>query len=177
MELYGVSLEQIYLYGLIISGILTFLIVLFHDVFAGLELPDFLNPTLVLSFLTIFSACGYLLERLALLNSLLISAIAAVTAILLVSLLNIFILVPLSSAEESLAITETDLKGRIGIVITSIPTDGFGEVLIESNSGSIAKPAVSFKADAIPSQTAVLVIDVQNGILHVVPYEQILEIG
>ncbi|RUQ26003.1 hypothetical protein ELQ35_18870 [Peribacillus cavernae] len=177
MELFGAPLEQIYLYGLIIAGVLTFVFILLNDIFAGLHLPDVLNPALILSFLTIFSACGYLLEHLTSLSSIFVSVIAAVTAVLLVSLLNVLILIPLSSAEESLVILEADLKGRVGTVITSVPVDGFGEVLIESKSGSFAKPAVSFHAENIPSQTKVLIIDVQNGILHVAPREQILDIG
>ncbi|WP_409304532.1 NfeD family protein [Peribacillus sp. SCS-155] len=177
MEIFGAPLEQVYLYGLVISGILTLLFILFNDAFAGLEAPDFLNPTLIVSFLTILSASGYLFERLTGIHSGLISAASAAIALLVVSMLNIFVLIPLSSAEESLVITEYDLKGRTGVVITSVPIDGFGEVLIESNSGSIAKPAVSFNKEAIPSQSKVLIIDVENGVLHVSPYKPILEIS
>lgn len=176
MELFGVSLELIYLYALIISGILTFLLILFNDIFAGLELPAFLNPTLVLSFLTIMSAGGFLLEKMTSMDSVLVSVISSLSAAILVSLLHFFVLIPLSSAEESLVISESDLKGRIGTVITAVPEDGFGEVLIKNKSGSIAKPAVSFQKESIPSQTTVLIIDVQDGILHVAPYEQILDI-
>lgn len=86
---------------------------------------------------------------------------------MLVTLLHVFVLVPLSSAEESLVYKESDLQGRVGKVITAIPRDGYGEVMIESISGRIAKPATSFDRVAIPNGTNVLVVQVQNGVLEV----------
>ncbi|GHH97596.1 NfeD family protein [Neobacillus kokaensis] len=175
MELFGMPLVTIYLYALIISGILTILYVLFADVMhfdtgdGGLH---FLNPVLVFAFITILSASGYLIERLSSLHSLLILAISAVIAFIIVTLLNVFILVPLSSAEESLVYKESDLRGRIGAVITSIPADGFGEVLIENASGRIAKPASSFDRQAIPDGTKVLVVQVKNGVLQVTVHQE-----
>ncbi|KMY50445.1 NfeD family protein [Peribacillus loiseleuriae] len=176
MEIFGLPLETIYLYTLIISGVLTLLFILFGDILSGLEAPDYLNPVLILAFLTVFGASGYLFEKVTNLHSGLSAVISGCSALLIVSLLNIFILIPLSSAEESLSISESDLKGRIGKVLTSVPVDGFGEVLIESASGSIAKPAVSFDNEAIPEASLVLVIEVKNGVLHVLPHQQI-EIG
>ncbi|MFJ7512330.1 hypothetical protein ACIQW7_23155 [Peribacillus simplex] len=69
MELFGVPLETVYLYGLIIFGGLTFLFIMFNDIFSGLELPDIFNPTLIFSFLTVFFASGFLLESLSGLNA------------------------------------------------------------------------------------------------------------
>jgi hypothetical protein len=170
VEPFSIPLETIYLYGLIVSGILTVIYVLFADVFhfhgAGDGL-DFLNPVLIFAFVTVLSACGYLLERLSSLHYLLILGIGAVAAFIVVSLLHVFILVPLSAAEESLVYKETDLKGRIGTVITTIPLDGYGEVMIDSTSGRIAKPATSFDKVTIPNGADVLVVDVQNGVLLV----------
>lgn len=45
MELFGVSLETIYLYSLIISGVVTVLYLLFGDVLNGV-LDGIFNPTL-----------------------------------------------------------------------------------------------------------------------------------
>ncbi|MCY8782772.1 hypothetical protein MOD46_20405, partial [Bacillus spizizenii] len=82
---------------------LTLLFVFFGDVFAGLsEGIPFLNPTLVLAFFTCFSASGYIGELILPLSSLLIALLSCILSIMLVVLLHIFVLVPLSSAEESL---------------------------------------------------------------------------
>jgi membrane protein implicated in regulation of membrane protease activity len=176
MEPFSIPLETIYLYGLIISGILTILYVLFADVFdfhgAGDGL-DFLNPVLIFAFVTILSASGYLFERLSSLHYLLILGISAVMAFVVVALLNVFVLVPMSSAEESLVYKESDLQGRVGTVITAIPVDGFGEVIIDSTSGKIAKPASSFDGGMIPNGTSVLIVQVKNGVLEVTVHHQL----
>lgn len=130
----------------------------FNDIFSGLELPDQFNPTLIFSFLTVFFASGFLFESVTGLNSGVIAATSLLISLSTVTLLNVFVLIPISSAEESLAFHENDLRGRVGRVLTSIPVDGFGEVLIESISGSIAKTAASFKNEGIASDTKVLII-------------------
>lgn len=132
----------------------------------------FLTP-LFFSFLTFFSASGYLFAYTSLQNYLIIS-ISALIALLLVILLNVFVLIPLSSAEESLAFTEDSLKGRLGTIITSVPADGYGEVFIEGVSGTISKPAASFKNTAIPLGSKVLVVDIQRGNALVVIYEEVI---
>ncbi|MCY7796964.1 NfeD family protein [Bacillus spizizenii] len=174
MELFGVPIHTIYLYTLIIAGSLTLLFVFFGDVFAGLsEGIPFLNPTLVLAFFTCFSASGYIGELILPLSSLLIALLSCILSIMLVVLLHIFVLIPLSSAEESLVYKEDDLRGRVGKVITAVPVDGFGEVVIEGIGGTISKSAVSFDNEQISYGTAVLVVDVNNGVLSVTPHEPI----
>lgn len=172
LELLDVPIQTIYLYTLMIAGSLTLLFLFFGDVFSGLtEGIPFLNPTLVLAFFTCFSAGGYIGELTLPLSSLLIALLSCILSIILVTLLHIFVLVPLSSAEESLAYKEDDLRGRIGKVITAVPVDGFGEVVIEGIGGTISKSAVSFENQQISYGTTVLVVDVNNGVLSVTPHE------
>ncbi|MBS4175019.1 hypothetical protein [Bacillus sp. FJAT-49736] len=172
MTIFGTPIETIYLILLIVSGVLTILYIFFGDALHGVgEAVSYLHPTLVLSFITFFSASGYIFELATSISSGLIIAISAIIALILDSLLNMFVLIPLSSAEESLAYTEESLKGRIGKVIISIPEDGFGEVVIESNSGTIAKPATGVNNNPIEEGKQVLVIEVKSGVLYVVSYE------
>ncbi|PTY77417.1 hypothetical protein B5V89_14465 [Heyndrickxia sporothermodurans] len=172
MTIFGTSIETVYLVLLIVAGSLTILYILFGDIFHGIgEALSFLHPTLVLSFITFFSASGYILERVTSFSSILIMAISAIIAIILVTLLNVFVLIPLSSAEESLSYTEESLKGRVGKLIISIPQDGYGEIVIDSKSGMISKPAASYENHAIEEGKQVLIIEVKDGVLYVVPYE------
>ncbi|UQZ47134.1 hypothetical protein M1D69_05625 [Bacillus sp. PK3-037] len=174
MELYGIPVQTIYLYTLIIAGSLTLLFLFFGDVFEGLsEAIPFLHPTLVLSFFTFFSASGYIGETVFPLSSLIIALSSCLLSVLLVILLHLFVLVPLSSAEESLTYREDDLRGRLGKVITAVPVDGFGEVLIEGIGGTISKSAISFENEQISYGTVVLVVDVKNGVLSVTPHESL----
>ncbi|MFC5732094.1 hypothetical protein [Cytobacillus gottheilii] len=174
MEIFGLSLETIYLYALIISGSLIILYVLFGDMVEGAgEALGILHPVLILAFITFMSASGYLFELLTSLNSLLIMVISAVIALGLDTLLNVFVLIPLSSAEESLAYSEDSLRGRIATVLISIPEDGYGEILIESYSGRISKPAACFHNGVIREGEKVLVVDIKDGVLYVVPENRI----
>lgn len=172
MTLFGMSIETIYLTLLIVSGSLTILYLFFGDILEGLgEATGFLSPVLILAFITFLSAGGYILEKVTTIHSFIIIIIAAFLAILLDVLLNVFILIPMASAEQSLSYTEKSLEGRVGKVIIPIPEDGFGEVIIESYSGMISKPAASFEDIPIPEGSEVLVIEVRNGVLYVMPYQ------
>ncbi|WP_110112562.1 hypothetical protein [Bacillus sp. CGMCC 1.16541] len=172
MELFGIPIQTFYLYVLIISGSMTLLFILFGDLFDGLfEAIPLFNLALIFPFLTIFSASGYLFETTSSLSTVLIMAISFIMALVLVTILHLFVLVPLRSAEESLAFTEESLRGRVAKVIISIPEDGFGEVVIEGISGTISKPAFSYRHIPIPSDTNVLIIEAEKGNVAVVPYE------
>lgn len=174
MEIFGLPIQTIYVYTLIFSGILIILYIFFGDLTEGFgELSSFLNPVLILAFLTFASAAGYILETLTSLNSLIILLIGAAIALILDTLLNVFVLIPLSSAEESLVYTEESLRGRVGTVLIPIPKDGFGEVMIENISGRISKPAESYENTFIAEGKKVLIVDVKNGVIHVVEHDQL----
>lgn len=173
MTLFGMPIETIYLILLIVSGSLTVLYLFFGDVLEGIaEATGFLNPVLILAFITFFSAGGYILEKITSLNSFIIMIIAALASVLLDVLLNVFVLVPMASAEQSLTYTEKSLEGRVGKIIISIPENGYGEVVIESYSGMISKPAASFEGMPIGEGEEVLVIEVKSGVLYVMPYQK-----
>lgn len=171
MTLFGISIDSFYLILLIGAGSLTLLYLLFGDFLEAIGEATFLSPVLILSFITFFSATGYILELVTPLHSLLIIAISLTVSFILDTLLNVFILIPLSTAEESLGYTEDSLKGRVGKVIIPIPENGFGELIIESKFGMISKPAAEIESRAIAEGEEVLVLEVKNGVLYVVPYE------
>ncbi|MDQ0232549.1 NfeD family protein [Metabacillus malikii] len=168
MEILGISLESLYLVALIIAGAITLIYILIGDVLEG---SGFLNPTLLLSFITILSGTGFLLEKFTNIQSIFILLLAVTVSLILVTILNLFVFIPLSKAEQSLVYTNDSLKGRVGKVITTIPKDGFGEVVLNGKGGTIAKSAVSFDEEEIKEGKMVLVIDVKNGVLHVSPHE------
>lgn len=172
MELFGTSIENVYLIVLILSGILTILYLFFGDFLEAFgEITPFFNPALILAFITFFSASAYIMEIVSSLSTVLIIIISVVIAFILTSVLNLFVFIPMKSAEESLSYTEESLKGRVGKLILSIPLDGYGEIVIESKSGTISKPAASYDKEEIQAGSRVLVIEVKNGILYVIPYE------
>lgn len=173
MELFGFPIQTIYLFTLIFSGILIILYVFFGDIADGIGEGSFLNPVLILAFITFLSAAGYIFETATSLNSVFILLIGAGIAGLLDILLNIFVLIPLSSAEESLVYTDESLRGRLGTVLIPIPENGFGEVLIENISGRISKPALSYENTFIAEGSNVLIVEVENGVIKVIDYKEL----
>ncbi|TWT02313.1 NfeD family protein [Planomicrobium sp. CPCC 101079] len=170
MELLGLAMEQLYMYTLIIAGALTVLYVFFGDVADGGDALPFLNPTVILTFFTLAAATGYLLEIGTELSSLAILGVSLAAAALLDFLLYFFVLLPLSSAESSIAYTEESLLGQVARVIIPIPENGYGEVVMETYGGMIAKRAAGYDNEAIGQDEQVLIIDVKDNTLYVRAY-------
>ncbi|SPU12034.1 membrane integrity integral inner membrane protein [Niallia circulans] len=166
MELFGFDLPSIYLTVLIGSGICVILTLLLSDLFGG-DVGIF-NPTLILAFFTILSASGYLMEKYSTINSIIILSISAIIALIISSCLHLFVFIPLANAEESLVYSDESLKGRIGKVITTIPKDGYGEILIESISGNISKTAASFYNEEIGFGEETVVVEIKENVAYVV---------
>lgn len=172
INIYSWSVEQWYLYALLLLAVLIILYLFFGDIIDGVgEGISFLNPAVILAFLTFFTALGFIIETFTSLNSITVGIISAVVAFVLDVLLYYFILIPLKSAEVSMAYTEESLGGQVGKVIVPIPVDGFGEVVIETVNGIISKRATSFDHVAIPYDSKVLIIEVKEGTLYVREYE------
>ncbi|KXH80885.1 NfeD family protein [Sporosarcina sp. HYO08] len=172
MELFGFPIVHVYLTVLILAGMATLLYVFFSDVAEGIgETSPFLDPAIMLSFVTFTAAVGYILELTTDWNNMLILIIAVVVAIILDFLLYFFVLLPLRSAEVSLAYTDESLTGQVGRVIVPIPTDGFGEIVIETVNGILSKRAAGYENEAIDYDKEVLIIEVKEGTFIVKAYE------
>lgn len=171
MLIFGLPMEQIYMYVLLAAGALTVLYVFFGDIADfGEALPMF-NPTVVLAFITFGAAIGFLLETATQFNEWSVLMIAAALAAVLDLLLYFFILLPLSSAESSIAYSEDSLPGQVANVIIPIPVDGYGEVVLETYAGVISKRATGYDNEAIGQDQKVLIIEVNDSTLYVQAYE------
>ena len=172
--IFGVALSTIYLTIVIAIGLCMVLYLFFADIADGVaEGIPFFDPAVILAFITVTATAGYLLEIFSDLSHLIIFLISIGISFICTALLYYFFLVPLRSAETSLAYTEESLAGQTGRVITPIPVDGFGEVLIETVSGNIHKRAASYNREDIPYGQEILVIEVVNGTLYVQAYESL----
>jgi len=170
MQIYGVDIVTIYLWGLVITGTLTLLYMLFGDLIdaiGDITPGSILNPTVVLSFFAILCASGFIFEESTKIASFTILIISLLIALVLVSLLHFFILVPLSKAEQNTASSINDFVGKTVKVITTIPIDGLGEVVIPSQFGTNIMAAKSKQNIEISEGTMVLVHEVDNRVLVV----------
>lgn len=174
MTLFGYAIQDLYLWILIIAAILTVVVLLFGDLLDGIfESIPFLHPVLVLSFFIFLSAMGYVLEWFMDWSSLIILIISSILSIIFVTLLHLFVLVPIRSAEQSWGYSEEALIGSVGTAIVSIPIDGYGEVMVQWKSGVISKPAVSYDNEAIARDERVLIIEIKDGVFYVSPYQSL----
>lgn len=170
--MFGYSLETIYLTVLIIIGCCTVLYLFFADIAdVSIDSLPFLDPAVILSFITFTAAIGFFLERFFSLSSILNFIIALIFASIFSVILYYFLLVPLRSAEVSLAYTDESLESQVGKVIIPIPLDGFGEIIIETVNGIISKRAASYHNVEIPYDTRVLIIEMRDGTAFVAIYE------
>ncbi|EZP59304.1 hypothetical protein RCC94_12000 [Exiguobacterium acetylicum] len=164
------DVSTLYLYALAAAACGVFVSILFSDVIPGVD--QIFHPTLILSFVIITSAIGFGLEQLSPLGSILILIISSVIALLVTTLMHIFLFVPMAQAEQSLGFSEQMLEGRSATVIVPIPTEGYGEILLDDVSGRVSKSAVLFEGPALPQGTKVLVIEIKQGVASVVTYPQ-----
>jgi hypothetical protein len=94
--LFGIPLTEIYFYTLTVVGVITILFVLFSVLFDGVFADiDFLKPTLILVFITLFAASGYVLEKSTSWNSILVTVVAGVIAFFLDTVLKVCVLTPM----------------------------------------------------------------------------------
>ena len=172
MELFGMPVVNVYLTVLIIAGLATVLYLFFSDITEGIgEASPLLDPPVILAFITFTSAIGYILEIATKWNHALILVIAAGVAAALDFLLYFFVLLPLKSAEVSLAYTDDSLTGQVGKVIVPIPADGYGEIVIDTVNGIISKRAAGYENQEIDYGKEVLIIEVKEGTFIVKEYE------
>ncbi|GKV68342.1 putative membrane protein YuaF [Sporosarcina sp. NCCP-2716] len=172
MEVFGMAIEDLYLPILIISGIVTLLYLFFSDLTDGSgELFPLLDPAVLLPFITLTATWGYVLELATGLGSGVILGISLCAAAILDFLLYFFILLPLKSAEVSIAYSDESLTGKVGKVIVPIPADGFGEIVIETVNGVLSKRAAGYENVPIDYGKEVLIIEVDAGTFIVKEYE------
>jgi membrane protein implicated in regulation of membrane protease activity len=170
--MFGYSIEMIYLTTLIVIGCCTILYLFFSDITDGsFEAIPFVDPAVILSFITFTAAIGYFFERFFSFSSLIIFVIAIILSALFTALLYYFLLVPLRSAEVSLVYTDESLEGQLAKVIVPVPLNGFGEIVIETVNGIISKRAASYHDVEIPYDSQVLIIEMREGTAFIAVYE------
>lgn len=136
-----------------------------------------LNPTVILSFISVLSGMGYIFELRESFNSLTNFIFATLIALVIVSIIHFFILVPLSKSEQSITRSIKDLVGREGEVITTIPENGIGEILITTSLGSSGYIATSASRAAIKQGTIVSILDIDDdSVLIVEPSDDLKKI-
>lgn len=175
MEIFGQPIEVIYLIILICGVGLTFLYIFVGEILEGLfdiAGDGVFNPITIIGYITLFGGIGYIGEVLGFVSSGLMLAVNLLLSAVIIVLVNFYIILPMKRSEKNMSSSIHDLKGRVGEVYTSIPADGFGEVIIRRTHGTVSKPAKSFDGDPLKEGLSVLIIDIdEEGVLLVSAYD------
>ncbi|TCS96738.1 NfeD family protein [Hazenella coriacea] len=145
------------------------LLVLVGEIFHGLfsfDLP-MLQPVTIMGALTLFGASGIIASQIYQLTPINTLLIASGVAILSFILLYVLFVRTTETAENSTGFQYQDLIGKTAEVITPIPSDGYGEILLVTSGGRTAQIAASEDGSSIPQGTQVKVQKVQDQIFYV----------
>ncbi|EJL38891.1 hypothetical protein BAG01nite_27480 [Brevibacillus agri] len=166
-------LETVYMVCLVSGIIYTVISLLFGDTVSDwldqLHLPLF-QPITFVSGLTAFGGAGYIMSRFTSLSDLVVFALAVVIGAGLAVFAYFLWVKPMSKAENSTGYSMAQLGGKLGEVGTTIPAEGLGEVLLPMISGTTYHMAASLEGKSIPQGTRVVVVEVRDHVLYVIPF-------
>lgn len=132
---------------------------------------DYLNPTVLATFITIFGGAGIMLSRYSPLGTAaaLILSIAAGAAG--GTLIHLFYVKPMKNSENSTGYSMSGLPGKVAEVLVPIPASGYGEVLVRSSAGNSNQIAASFERTDIQAGDRVVIVEVKDGAVYVSRFE------
>ena len=165
-------------WGCLVGGILFGLVSLlfgdglgdaFDGVLDGLGIDgfDIIHPMTLVSGVTLFGGAGILLTDYSDVGSLSIILLSAIVGILGAILLFFVYVRPMRNTDSSLGFSENDLVGRTAEVSIPIPAEGHGQVEVRFGSQLTYQIAESYDGKPIPTDTRVLVVAVEEGVLSV----------
>lgn len=144
---------------------------------SGVEFGEIFHPIIIVSAITAFGGAGLIIERVVDVDAVSESAIAAAVALVLSVGLYFLYVKPMRNRENSVGYSMAELPGRIGCVSTPIPAGGYGEVLLAIAGSNTYQIAMSIDGIAIPEGCDVVVVDVQDNTLFVVPVDNSHELN
>lgn len=164
----------------LIGVLYTIVVVIFGDVIASavdaslewLQLDNLpiIQPLTLIGGLSIFGGAGILLQNYTALTAISIIMLSLSIGIVGMILLYFLYLKPMENAENSIGYSIKELVGKEAIVVTPIPIEGFGEVMIKTVGGMINHIAASYDNQYIAAENHVVVVEVVDGVLHVAEF-------
>lgn len=132
-----------------------------------------IQPTSFIVGMTVFGGAGMMLLRYTEMEGLSVFILSILIAIFSVFCMYFLYVRPMQEAENSTGFSLHDLTGRVAEVITPIPAGGYGEILVRFGERNVAHTAAGLGGEAISGGSRVLVIEVRDGTLYVIEYEDI----
>lgn len=131
------------------------------------------NAFSLLAFLCWFGGAGYLLTLHSLLLAPIILLLAVISGISGAALIFGFLVKVLLPRERILLPQDTDMRGVVARVSSTLRQDGLGEIIFSLNGTRRASAARSENGEAIPRDTQVLVLRYEQGVAWVRPWTEL----
>lgn len=153
---------------------ITVVYVLVGDMLEGIfgALDGIFNPLLIFSSLTIVGGAGVLLSKYTSISEWVVFAIAICIGIIGYIFVYFFLVVPIAKADTSTTYSVRELEGSIAEVITSVPPEGYGEVIVTTISGTVNFSAKSLDGTPIPRGVRVVVVRAEPDHFVVTHFEE-----
>lgn len=169
-------------WGLFVAGlVLAVLTVVFGELISGLldgildflsvEGPGFMHPMTFVGGMTTLGGVGMMLTKGTSWGGIFVFVNAFTITLVICTLLYFAYIRPMRNAENSTSYSMQDLIGKIAEVSISIPVGGFGEVIVRAGAGHVNEIASSFDRVEIKSGKRVIIVDVEDGIVRVSPFD------
>jgi len=139
-------------------------------------LDGLVDPLSLIGGIAAFGGAGVILETATNLGTGATAGLAAGIGAVLAILMHVLYVRPMKNSENSSGFSMQEYRGRIGEVITTIPSTGYGEVLVRMGPSNTFRQARSFHQTEIPGGSRIVVVDVADGDLLVAPFEDEAEL-
>lgn len=133
----------------------------------SIDVHHLFQPVVLSGAITVFGGSGLLLHRYSSWPGAGVYAGSAVIAVLIGAGMYFLYVRPMRNSENSTGYSMEELAGKRAEVLTPIPADGCGEVLVRVGAGNTNHIAASFDGEEVPSGTPVVVVEVKEGTLYV----------
>ncbi len=124
--------------------------------------------SVVVSFLTAFGGIGLFLTESTGWSGNIVFMAALILSFLIASGFYFLYLNPMHESENNVAFSEQEYVGKKASVITPIPANGYGEVLLRMGASNVSCMAASYYKKDISAQMRVVVKQVKDGLVYVV---------
>lgn len=126
-----------------------------------------INGFTLTAFLCWFGGAGYLMHHSGIIGGALVLFFAALSGIAGASLLMWFLTKVLMPRERTLEPEDTEMTGVIGRVSSTVPANGFGEMLFSQNGSRRSMAVRSDNGAGIERDTEVIVMRYARGVAYV----------
>jgi len=133
---------------------------------------DFIHPMVIVGGITVFGGSGILLSQYTRLEPSMTVWLSLFNALVISVIVYFAYVKPMKNSENSTGFSVQDLVGKIGEVVTTVPGNGCGEILIRIGAGNTNQIAASLDGEELLTGTRVVVGEVKDHVLYVFPYEE-----